>query len=191
MIIEIENLLSTDKASEIEQFMLGPEINWIYNPRLSGVSVKQMFDNDPMIKDTDGFTHPFVEACNMVSPHVQIIKDIIQGLERNYGRNVIAVERARAVFVHKDPSFGDYYQVPHTDFTTPHMTMIYYVNDSDGDTVFFEEMYTGVDINKKTVSKRVTPKKNKCVLFDGLRYHTGSVPSKNNRIIININFYFK
>jgi hypothetical protein len=192
MIIEFENLLSNDKADAIEQFMFGSEINWIYNPQLSGVSFKEAFDNDPLIKDTDGFTHPFVEACKIVSPHVQIIKDIIQAMEETYGHAVIAVERARAVFVHKDMLFGNFYQLPHVDFTTPHMTMIYYVNDCDGDTVFFEEKYTGVNVNtKKTVSRRITPKKNKCVIFDGLNYHTGSVPSLSNRVVLNINFYFK
>ena len=192
MILEIENLLPPNEADKIEKFLLSPEFHWIHDPTLSGISSGEAFDNDPNIKDADGFIHMFVDACKTVSPHIEIVKVVLRAMETYTGKTVEAVERSRAVFVHKDPSFGNFYQVPHIDFTTPHMTMIYYVNDSDGDTVFFKEQFNGMNVNdKKTVSQRVTPKKNKCVIFNGLNYHTGSVPSISNRIILNINFYFK
>ena len=69
------------------------------------------------------------------------------------------------------------------------MVMIYYVNDSDGDTIFFNEKHTGtIDNSKKTISQRITPKKNKCIIFDGLQYHAGSTPKNSHRMFININF---
>ena len=89
----------------------------------------------------------------------------------------------------KDSSFGDFYNIPHVDLATPHKTLIYYVNDSDGDTLIFKERYYGkADYSAKTIEKTITPKANRAVIFDGLKYHTGSVPTKNNRIIINMNF---
>jgi hypothetical protein len=67
--------------------------------------------------------------------------------------------------------------------------MVYYVNDSDGDTVIFKERWLGkADYSIKNIETRITPKANRAVIFDGLRYHTGSVPTKNNRVLINMNF---
>ncbi len=35
------------------------------------------------------------------------------------------------------------YHTPHVDFDQPHWTIIYYVNDSDGPTIFFKQKYDG------------------------------------------------
>jgi len=69
----------------------------------------------------------------------------------------------------------------HTDLKKPHLVLIYYVNDSDGDTVLFDN-----DTLKEV--KRVSPKKGRALLFDGSTKHAGSYPTKNARFLININF---
>jgi hypothetical protein len=66
----------------------------------------------------------------------------------------------------------------HIDSDTPHIVCLYYVNDTDGDTFIY-------DIDKKL--RRISPKKNRAVVFDGSLYHASSLPTKNKRIIININ----
>lgn len=73
----------------------------------------------------------------------------------------------------------DYY-APHTDRPEEHLGLIYYVNDSDGDTIFFE--------NNKEL-QRVTPKKGRIVLFDGNTLHAGGFPTNNPRCIVNYNLY--
>jgi len=69
---------------------------------------------------------------------------------------------------------------PHTDLNFPHLSLIYYVNDADGDTVFFQEDY-------KTVFESVTPKKGRCVVFDGLIPHGAGIPESGPRCIVNYN----
>lgn len=70
---------------------------------------------------------------------------------------------------------------PHIDYQFPHKTILFYLNDSDGDTVFYKN-------DCKTVIKRVTPKENTAVLFNGLINHSSSKPNKNQRrIVLNIN----
>lgn len=71
------------------------------------------------------------------------------------------------------------YARPHTDFGTPHWVVLYYVNDSDGDTVFFD--------NNNNIIKRVTPKKGRIVLFNGNILHSGGIPKENPRCVINFN----
>jgi len=193
MILEIDNLLDSETADSIENFMLSTNFNWVYINSISGVCVNdEAVANDPKIKDSDGFMHMFVNKQQPVSPHVGIIHSLMGSLEQHTAKTVKAVERSRAVLVCKNPTFGDFYQGPHTDYANPHMVMIYYVNDSDGDTIFFNERQKElVDNSKKTISQRITPKKNKCIIFDGLQYHAGSTPKNSHRMFININFYFE
>ena len=65
----------------------------------------------------------------------------------------------------------------HIDLNFPHIVCLYYVNDTDGDTFIN-------DIDNKL--KRISPKKNRAVIFDGSLYHASSLPTKDKRVIINI-----
>ena len=69
---------------------------------------------------------------------------------------------------------------PHIDQSFPHWVCLYYINDSDGDTVFFDK-------NNKEI-KRVSPKKGRIAFFDGSIYHCGSTPSNIPRAVVNYNF---
>tara|TARA_R100001129_G_scaffold156020_1_gene119135 strand:+ start:52 stop:648 length:597 start_codon:yes stop_codon:yes gene_type:complete len=72
---------------------------------------------------------------------------------------------------------------PHTDMIYKHFVMLYYVCDSDGDTIIYNEKV----ISEKglTVQKKVTPKQGRVVLFDGAYYHTAQQPNNNIRCIVN------
>jgi len=72
------------------------------------------------------------------------------------------------------------YHDPHVDLNFPHTSLIYYVNDSDGDTVFFQPDY-------KTIYTSVTPKKGRCVVFNGLIPHSAGIPTAGPRCIANFN----
>jgi hypothetical protein len=68
----------------------------------------------------------------------------------------------------------------HKDFPLPHLVCLYYVNDTDGDTFLFG------NTAKQTITKRITPKKGRVVLFDGSTFHASSMPTEKKRIILNM-----
>ncbi len=68
---------------------------------------------------------------------------------------------------------------PHIDFPVPHTVLLYYVNDADGDTVFFNK--------KKEVVEEVQPKKGRLLAFDGTVYHGGGIPRTGPRCVVNYN----
>lgn len=95
----------------------------------------------------------------------------------------------------------------HSDMIFPHKTLLYYFNDSDGDTMLMNERYIDNDVNiypdlkarmlelgreleiNTTLLTRVTPKKGRILCFDGARYHAPSNPIKSKfRYVLNINF---
>jgi len=86
---------------------------------------------------------------------------------------------------------------PHVDWETEHMTALYYVNDSDGDTIFYDRVrsqdedlsYKILEKEQLNESQRITPKADRMVLFDGMNYHSSCTPTETDyRIILNFNF---
>ncbi len=79
----------------------------------------------------------------------------------------------------------DSYDSPHVDLKYDHLVFLYYVCDSDGDTVLFEKKD---EINKSAkIIKQVSPKKGRLLMFDGNHWHTAYQPKENIRCVININ----
>jgi hypothetical protein len=68
----------------------------------------------------------------------------------------------------------------HVDQHFPHIVGLYYPNDSDGDTFFF-------DSNLNVIHKEPV-ERGKMVVFDGKWRHSSSSPSKNIRLSLNINY---
>jgi len=67
------------------------------------------------------------------------------------------------------------------------------VNDSDGDTIIYNETaddiqnLPGLDTSMLTIKQTVTPRKGRVVLFNGRRYHSSSTPTTDKRCVINFN----
>ena len=90
------------------------------------------------------------------------------------------------------------YHNPHVDFYRPHQNAVYYVNESDGDTVVFNETFEEVDQQKSilytherkfTIARQVAPKKGRIVGFDGKYYHASMHPRQSaSRIAISFSF---
>ena len=73
---------------------------------------------------------------------------------------------------------------PHTDLDEPHQTLLYYIGEADGDTLFYYDVpdgYVLADRNPHTA--------NQAVLFDGLVPHSSSAPvTVPRRLTVNVNF---
>ena len=69
---------------------------------------------------------------------------------------------------------------PHTDSDTPHYALLLYLNDSDGETIMFDDNMVEI--------KRITPKCGRFVLFDGSIKHSLIPPTNTkHRIVFNYN----
>jgi hypothetical protein len=87
---------------------------------------------------------------------------------------------------------------PHVDFSQPHLTAVYYVNDSDGDTAIFDETFDDVSVERSaeyanqgrfSLAAVIPPKKGKMACFDGRHYHASAYPTRAaKRIVITYNF---
>ena len=75
---------------------------------------------------------------------------------------------------------------PHIDLDEGerHIVVLYYVKDSDGDTIIYNER---TESDTYTIKQKVTPKQGRVVIFDGGQYHTAQQAVNTVRCIANYN----
>ena len=77
---------------------------------------------------------------------------------------------------------------PHIDLDQgkEHIVALYYVCDSDGDTIIYNQRRDqGLEAKSYTIKEKVTPKQGRMVIFDGTLYHTAEQPENNVRCVVN------
>jgi hypothetical protein len=153
---------------------------------------------DPNITDDVGFFHMAFDG-DFVSPHFDFFKTILLFFSEKTNIQIGNLLRIRLRYTHKgyDHTEGKY-APPHVDFNTgqPYSTLVYYIDDSDGDTIIFdkifnptEEIYNPVFADPLPELVRITPKKGSAIFFNGHRYHAGNYPiTYSSRIVINFDF---
>ena len=131
--------------------------------------------------DTPQLTHSACHNGETTSIHFDQLSEIIKYLDfENVNYHIYRIKSNLTL------NLTDYKKINHHPIhvdneTEDYKSLLYYVNDSDGDTLFFDN-----DLN---IIKRVSPKKNTAILFDSNILHAGSNPIKSSkRIVINTIF---
>jgi hypothetical protein len=137
-------------------------------------------------KDSFAFLHSIYKDGQKNSEYFDKFIPLLEEFERKTGIEIKEILRARIRMT--VPINGkSFSNMPHTDFDTPHNAFVYYINDSDGDTVFYDK-FRGEDTSDMQEVLRFSPKMGDAVVFNGLRFHSGAVPSKDRRVILNVDF---
>lgn len=157
---------------------------WGFTP--SAANVGNNYDpTDPNILDSVQFTHGICDDNKPISPLYQIVLPILWFLEKDTGYKIKNILRIKANCLTRD-GFEIKYQPPHIDVYEPGFhSLIYYVNDSDGDTILFDKTIDQghCDLN---IIERITPKKGSGFLIPSNQLHASSCPiNTRQRLVIN------
>ena len=189
----IENIVTEKVAERAARIFLRDEFGWFYNSSTSkfvpGNKTVLMDDNT---KESIQFTHKLYTEGSFDSEHVEFVMKIMKGLEEKEGIVCTNMLRAKCNLLPQDPSYGtDSYHPPHVDLVNPtdnNYSLVYYVNDSDGDTILFNEQF-GDEFDNVTIAHRQTPKQGCALLFKSGTYHASTSPMiAKSRVVINIVF---
>tara|TARA_R110000787_G_scaffold49618_8_gene118865 strand:+ start:625 stop:1233 length:609 start_codon:yes stop_codon:yes gene_type:complete len=153
-----------------------------------GDSPGLFWDNNT--KDSPQLTHSVIVDGNQTSEHWGLLRTILYQVIAKTDMELEVVRcKINVTFPQCNFSFGEYYP-PHID--TVHQaefTAIYYVNDADGDTLFFKTPAQNRLDGAFVVQQAVTPKQGRLVFFDNKTVHCGAPPKNSNtRCVINFNF---
>jgi hypothetical protein len=183
MIKVIDDAIPKRYQTEIIEKLFRPAFKWGYSPTIVNH------------KTGEGFAYGF---CNPLGNYSQGIVDsenfhfllpLIYCISEKSGVDFESILAARS-FLQVPSNYEEKYGHFHVDFTFPHLVFLYYVNDSDGDTVISKKKYDYVtstleEIDESLILERVTPKQGRVVIFDGMYYHAGGIPKNNPRCVIN------
>ncbi len=186
----IDNFLDQENFNKLQDFVLSMDFPWFY---ISTVSMPpDAIISDPLAKETFGFNHMVYDyTTESKSFFFNSMPIILTTFEEKFNTKIKKLLRIRMGMKHPKIGFTEQnYNLPHVDYFFPHATLIYFINDSDGDTRIFDQVYErDPEPENFTVKSRVTPKANRMLyLENGLTYHTASNPFQyDRRIILNIN----
>jgi len=193
-IIEVDNIIPLDYQNHLLDTFTGWEFPWVLNKNI--VSGDECFKN--MSNNPPGFNHFFYEKSAPVSNFFQLVYPLVLSITSQAKLPFNRLYRMRANLTLANQKADSDMLMPHIDSFHPHWNAIYYVNDSDGDTIIFNETNDDFDPGQKDIDKiksgdftikhRITPKKGKLIAFPGKYYHTASFCKEADyRCLININ----
>ena len=185
MITVIDDFLSIPDFQSIQRLMQSHEFPWYYLSHASKQAGSALPEN---AIESFALVHTLYSKFeNEHSFQLKNFSPLLGKIEEEFNLEIIRVRCGMKT--HKKDFTDQNYNIPHVDFPFQHWSMVYYVNNTDGDTWMFDQIYTGdPEPTEFTVKQRITPKPNRLILFPGLQYHTASNPiNKDSRIIININ----
>jgi len=182
-VIIIDDVISIENQIDLETYFTTQPIPWNYVNAASpyeppGVGAPNTFNYKQ-------FVHLiYYEQINHINQSFPLFVPLLSAIPFDIDK-LLMIKTSMTV---SDPNRPDKsYGKAHVDFVDPPenlITCVYYIGDSDGDTVIFSK-----DNGVYTETQRISPKRGRLIAFDGTTYHAGSCPSSSDpRIVVNFNF---
>ena len=187
----IDDFIDAEYQKDIRNILMGDyqyrknDFPWYYTEDVTGA-------NDPDSQHRTALGHDYVVMDDEDNPTGERIS-IFHYLFLPMLKNVCREMKIKNINVLQGRSFLQFplnlkdrtVDTPHIDLhNRKHLVALYYVCDSDGDTIIYNEREK---LGTYTIKQKVTPKQGRMVLFDGSLYHTAQQPLNNVRCIVNYN----
>lgn len=184
MTIEIIDDLLTDKETHhIENFLMDNKFPWFLSQGYQNYTIDKGTYDRYATKDRGEFVllcHVFYLDTFRNSENYKLSDFIFDRFLQRTNISISKLWRSKANLQLKCNN-GKLHTTPHTDRDEDHKVLIYYANDSDGDTFFFDKQLN--------IIERVPPKKGRFVIFDGRTLHSAGFNTESE-IRLNINYNF-
>lgn len=186
--VELTDFLPKSLENDIYESTMATFMPWYYSDSTIHKG-NNTLPSHPDIRDSSQFVHLALWPDQENSWIWNVIKPVLYFFEKETGTKIKDTQRCKINLLQPSKNYQpNTFHPPHNDGEDNQYSLIYYVNDSDGDTYFFNEFFTGVK-PELTIYNKVTPKKGKAVFFDSARYHCSSNPVNTERRVA-INFVF-
>ena len=176
MIHIFDELIDSDYQKLIKETLFSNTYPWFF--------IEDITNSDGSKQKRSAFTHLLVKERNQNSEYHNLFVKMIQYCCAQIGKTNVDVLAGRS-FLQLPLNLKDHMvDTAHIDSIEKHFVMLYYVCDSDGDTILYQEKEKS---DTYTIQKRISPKQGRVVLFDGSYYHTAEQPLNNIRCVVNYN----
>ena len=198
--IILDDLIEEELQNQIEDAMF--DCNWSfemdntygYNAPLRGMKYRKFlnpfeYDISPSIitnlktneKIFKLFNLVIEKTCNHINFNLEKISRGIAGIQ---GVQVIRKQNTMCSI--------------HINQKTPHLVLLYYVNDANGETILFDKTIDDIEDDdvmylderhEFNIVNKIMPKQGRILLFDGKTYHSSSSPTTGMRCIITLDLF--
>lgn len=152
--------------------------------------------NSTVFPTKNGFITPQLSHCLILDEKINstyaeiFIPIIIQIMKDNNIKGYIHKAKINLLLNNSEVQTEDTHNMPHVDNDEEHVSLLLYLNDSDGDTVVFNERYKD-EFKTLTVMKKIKPQANKLLIIDN-HFHASTNPIKSGiRIVLNVIIFRK
>ena len=166
-----DNILPKEISDTIENLVLEQSLVPLFYT--SNVAKKNSQIFNPAFGDT--FYDP---SRDIYKPYSHMFLEVVYRLGNTLNMVIEGIMQGR-IFVHL-PSPNPGLDEKHIDTPDDHYVCLYYINDSEGDTIIFDD-------NGKEI-QQITPKKGRIAFFEGSMKHCSSRPTTKTRAVLNFNF---
>lgn len=201
----IENLIPVSLQDDVEKALNDESFEWFFTDSITAPNDVVTLKDIPKWDESKvtaplGLTHvPIYHGQDRKSSIYPLCRSILYFLEQRENIVIDKVMRIRIRRTMPTPGHDEnMHNVPHVDVqgSMPFYTLIYYPEETDGDTILFDHVYKKGSNAAQNVTLKITdkipPKRGNAILFDGLRFHAGNCPIKyKKRTIINFDFTVK
>ena len=161
MIKVIDNLLSDTHFGMLQEVVLRTNFEWCYNNNIT--SSREEGDDWSF-----GYNHTLIESQTgrPLSQHYPAFLGLLCDIQDATGLD--RCTRARLDMTTRTPF--PYEHPVHIDSSRENLSCIFYMNESDGDTIMYNETTKDASApvpEKLTERQRIEPKPNRLVIFDG------------------------
>jgi hypothetical protein len=162
----VDHFVPESLSSHLDNLLHMPVFPWYY---YDGTIEGQKQNDSPQ------FVHSFLDNDHIESNFYHEVSPIIVLAEKYFDFNIHHIVRVKSNFLYKN-NLRVHHPL-HDDETIGHISLLYYVNDSDGDTVLYSpdnEVYY------------ISPKKGRLLAFPSHWQHASSSPlTHKTRIVVN------
>ena len=186
-VLIFDDIININYQLQIKDILLGErtfneeDFPWFFIPDIT-------YNDDLENQGRCGFSHYFADMEEgIISRFHPLFIKLIQNSCKKINVEKVDILQARSFLqlptnINKEDVDDAHIDIVTDEESPPYFVMLYYVCDSDGDTIIYNEREKS---ESYTIKKRVTPKQGRVVLFDGGFYHTAEQPNKDKRCIIN------
>ncbi len=193
--IVIDDFLSKTYFEMLKKEVFSTRFTWTYRENITYKDDSKVFvDWDNYFNSNSnsefGFSHEiYYDGESLSHLNLFLSSFFASLLDVSKAKKIL---RSRVDMVTYSPE--KYKHFPHVDFYFPHISSVFYLTDSDAETVIYDlkcDSYhdiLGIDVKGLKEIAKIKPKENRILFFDGSYLHTGHSPSQfKKRVLINTN----
>ena len=174
-VVIFDDLDLQQDVKEIHKLLTSKSFPWYH---IDKTIVNDDYQIGPNNEEYEFFQHCFVRDCAKNSDYMLVALKLLDRFTDLTGIKFQEVSRVQANYV-SQKKVG-LHSPAHNDQSYPHYVLLVYINDSDGDTVMYDNDFNEIH--------RITPKQGKIIMFDGSIMHGACPPVDSKyRIVFNYN----